>query len=198
MNLSSTLNSEIIRIFATILLPGAFTVIVIFVIVTSFQFDSSVKLTTWATTTGKIIGEHSTLTTVFFFIFTVGGGLIAETFGARFEYHICDWRGRANCSEFSSNWNKYLTLKFENDPIGQKYLRYLHLHLKFELNFGCAILLLAFGIATLDCRYTDVSFGWPLYAVMCASAFLLLWEAISTSINLNNVRKQLVNTYHQA
>ena len=198
MNLSSTLNSEIIRIFATILLPGAFTVVGIYLLVGCFQFENAATLLAWTTKAAGIAGTHSTLATVFFFIATVGGGLIAETFGARFEYHICDWRGKTKCPDFIANWNKYLTLTFEKDPIGQKYLRYLHLHLKFELNFGCSIILLAFAIALLDCQFADVSFGLPLYTVMTVCGALLLWEAISTSINLNSVRKQLVDSYSKA
>ena len=195
MNLSSTLNSEIIRIFATILLPGVLTLLSLAMLFCAFHFPNNAAMLDWLSENAETVGKHSTVLTVFFFILAVGGGILAETIGARFEYHICDWRANKSCDNFSDVWNKYLTLKFEHDPIGQKYLRYLHLHLKFELNFAAAVLLVAISVGFMDWNFKDTSVHWLFYTVCGVGAAALLWESVSSSINLHNVRKQLVEKY---
>ena len=195
MNLSSTLNAEIIRIFATILLPGAVVLLAFAVVGCAFQFESAASAIAWITSQLDDAKKQSTVATVMFFILAVGGGIIAETLGARFEYHVCDSRAKKKHKEFSDIWNKYLRLKFDKDPIGQSYLRYLHLHLKFELNFACALMVLAASILILDWRHADLTVHWALYVSLIVSAILLLLESISSAMNLHAVRQELVNEY---
>lgn len=149
----------------------------------------------WFSANAAEAGKHSTILTVLFFILAVGAGIIAETIGARFEYHICDRAGKRNHENFSAVWNKYLTLKFEHDPIGQTYLKYLHLHLKFELNFSVAVLMFACAVGTMHFQHADWTVDWPFYVSCLVVAAALLWESVASSNNLHTVRKQLVDKY---
>ncbi len=133
-------------------------------------------------------------------------GILLENLGSHFEVDYIDVRLEHYENEkklspsFTEVWNQFLQLSYENEPVGQRYLRNLLVRLKFELSTGIALIGHSIGwLLYGKCCYV---FGGcciaVLYHLVCWSGavYLLFIEAPTTARVLARTRRLLVERYH--
>ena len=195
MNISSTLNSELVRIFAAILLPGAILVLSAMGLVSVWTYGSLKEALLAFDPLLQLAAVWQVPAGLTLFTLVVAGGVFAESLGSWFEDLVSTRCLKKKYTDYESVWNQYLTLAFEHDPVGQKYIRYLILHLKFELNMGTALFLGTVSLGWLD--RCDAAFNIPcaIYTATILLAAFLFYDSCSTAKLLHKVRSQLVEKY---
>jgi len=123
----------------------------------------------------------------------IGAGLIVDTLGDWVEAKVLD-KLHDDPKRMQEEWYRYLRIAFTTEPIGQRYLRSITLHLKFELGMGIALLASLPGILYLNYLKSLLSVGWTLVVavVVPALAGYLFWETLDSSKVLARVRKELL------
>lgn len=117
-------------------------------------------------------------------IAVLAAGLILESLGAYWESHVIDPRMAKRYSEFFQDWYNYLRLAYEHEPVGQRYLRTVHLHLKFELAMWPGLVVCATGINWLNYN-TGMFSAAGIWGVTLA---ILLFAAYFAHESFNSAR----------
>lgn len=128
-------------------------------------------------------------------------GMLLENFGGRFEVCYLDWRIQKRNSDFDVIWNKYLSISYKDEPIGQRYLRNILLRLKFEISMGIAMIPMMKGLLILNYQlHIFESFYLTLLLMVLMpvtiSIYLLFYEARSSSLILDKTRRLLVENFN--
>jgi len=137
-----------------------------------------------------MVNDHPAASTLVMFLVVITCGLIAENFGSRIEF-LFDKRlaKKENHERHREEWFKYLQLAFKCEPVGQRYIRTLVLHLKFELGMAVASPVLAIGVMFL--RASDALRGGVFVGAFILSGYFL-FEASETHCALSEVRHELL------
>ena len=182
MDLTSTLKEGVYRSIATILLPGA-------VAIAPYLFLAVHYFPGLSTAIEQGAAWSAVLLTLIF----IGVGLLTDTLGAFIEEKVLD-QLHDDPKRVREEWYRYLRIAFSQEPIGQRYLRSMTLHLKFELGLGVAIVLGLAGLVWLNCVKSLVSAvpAVGLAVLLLALAAYLFWEARASSEVLARVRQELL------
>lgn len=176
----SMLETEVLRPFATLVIPG----VIVFGPI-ALLFQSQPFIANWTDTHG----------TEWLFLLSCGiifTGLIIESVAS----HLEDWwdgkLDKANAGQHVREWYDYLRLAFEVEPVGHRYLRTRVLQLKFELNAGVAFsasaLLFLFYAVQIDALIVT----FVLTPFCGGLAGLLLTEAKNTHKLLAKTRTEIL------
>ena len=133
------------------------------------------------------------LATTIIIIIILGFGFLSDTLGSTFESYFLDSRRKKENPKFMDNWYLYLRLAFEPEPIGQRYLRKVLMHLKFELNIAVGIIL--FYIGYLIIYFTTSLTNKNLVITSSVSLVLvtyLIFEVDRTSKMLATIREKIL------
>lgn len=119
-------------------------------------------------------------------------GMILEDLGTRLERR---WNNvNENVAKY---WYKYLSLKFDHEPVGIRQATDLQMRLKFELSACCATVLAAIPVVPFLGARTSIWFA----AVTAVAALILAWylwfEARSSYEVLHKIRMHLCDAYAQ-
>lgn len=102
---------------------------------------------------------------------------------------------------FEDVWKKYLTLQFEHEPIGQRYLRNILMRMKFELSLAVGIILFIPGIMYLNTLigiFCNIYYYFIFLIILPASiCFYLIAEGKKSSMILAEVRKSFVTKFYK-
>lgn len=183
MDMTSALKSEIFRPTVIFIIPGSVAAMP-FIFLAVHYFPSL----------ENFLSGNSLLAFLLSLIIAVGFGLVACELGSRVEDSVVDKINRSRDPEIDDIWYRYLRCAFATEPIGQRYIHELVLHLKFELNMGCALLITTAGSLWLN--VVDTFISWCTFTFLAigfvGAAAYLAWEATATGLVLAKVRKELI------
>ena len=186
MDITSAFRTEIFRPLMILVAPGA-TAIAPYALILRHE----------APVISGFLERHSLVGFAVLSIATMAAGFVLEDLGSRLGIWWDD-RLKRRDPEFGPTWDKYLTLAFSPEPVGQRYIRGLLLRMKFETHFALALLISLAGWLWLESIHTHWTFvGLVLFVIghVILSAYLL-FEAHSAVPVLHNVRAQLVNRFY--
>lgn len=169
---------ELFRPLMTLLLPG----VIVLIPGTFVSLDSSLKLQLLA-------DSYQIQSSVLFVLFSLTAGEVLEDLGARLEVFYDEYLSRKPAyRSHTEDWFRYLSLQFEIEPVGHRYLRTLVLRLKFELSMSIALLITVIQIVVFRLR-------WPISLNVTLSVLggYLLYESMATHRALSNLRRELLN-----
>lgn len=123
-----------------------------------------------------------------------------ENFGSWIEVQCYDRRQKKIHKDYKLIWDQYLQLSFENEPIGQRYLRNVLFRMKFELSMAVALLFMVGGFCIYDSVYAillhPLVIIFAIYIIPIGLAIYLIFvEGWSGSKILHDTRKLLVDKY---
>ena len=132
----------------------------------------------------KFACDHREASGLVFVVAATALGIVLENLGARLEE--CYYNRQKNDR---SSWYAYLTLAFEREPIGLRYIRTLVLRMKFELSMAIAGLIVLPGII-----YIPVSCHLKLVSGVLTLALTLyfFWESWSSVSLLEKTRVEIL------
>ena len=153
--LFSAFNSEVFRPLMTLFAPGA------------------IALTPWVIGLMQrfpwfysLINDNRTEATLMLTLIALISGMLLEDFGSHLESRIFDKALNAETNgRHMTDWDRYLRIVYETEPIGAKYIRSILLRMKFELGMSTALLIAAAGV------FATTLAPWPDATVICSSAF---------------------------
>src|SRR5688572_26274529 len=132
MDKITSLNLSFDRIFVQLILPGLIAMF------PGYLFLKEIEPTYIYNAIKAITPTDGIAMIIFSFIL----GMIIENIGSRIEvYYIGERQKKKYGNDYLQTWSKYLQLSFENEPIGQRYLRTILFRMKFELSFAIALLI---------------------------------------------------------
>lgn len=182
MDLTGPLKSEVFRPLATIVVPGA------------------IAVGPWPIILGHYVPQvltfseaHPAAFVAMLLICVIAVGLILEDLGAWIEVRWDDSIDRRQPGH-KKNWDEYLTLKLQDELVGQRYLRTLVLRMKFELSMAPALVLLVVGLVWINAVYRVWS-AWGMLSislVLLLIATYLLWESYDSDRNLGRMHALIV------
>jgi len=181
MDLTSALKNEIFRPLITIAVPGAVAIGPYILLVGHYV--------------PKVRDFWSTNTYGFGFIVLfaiLASGLILEDIGSRIEW--C-WdrclnrkiRGRRRA------WRHYIQLKTNDEIIGQRFLRTIHIRFKFELSMAPAIFSFTIGLLWLNSIYgfwRACAMAW-ITLLLCGLVAYLLKESYDSADQLGDLHESI-------
>lgn len=143
-----------------------------------------------------LLNEGKTLLIVSICFLALIIGIMLENLGSRIEVYIYDTWQKKEHTNYMDVWYAYLTIAFEKEPVGQRYLRNILFRMKFEVSMACALLIMAGGLFALNSR-NDLfeSHFWRcvvIYILPITISFWLLFEGWQSSQILHKVRSLLV------
>lgn len=127
----SAFGSEFFRPLVTILLPGAIAITPAFIALLLSNPDF-----------GHLVGASHIETAAVLITAALLIGLICDDLGARVEVR---W-DKSMPAHHEENWYLYLRQAYRVEPVGQRYIRTLVMHLKFELGSSVGSLLAILGV----------------------------------------------------
>jgi len=149
---------------------------------------------------GLVWQSNSLILSIIGFILAIAIGLILETFGGWIESHVWDKIiQRFIDREHLMQWEKYLQLSMNPEPIGQHYLRTKVMFMKFDLGISLAIVIGWIGFAwlqTLKKFITTLSFCL-LSLILLLLVIYLLWDSYQCAKILNKVRRLLIEVKNE-
>jgi hypothetical protein len=184
MNAADLFKREIFRPFVTLLIPGAVAIIPYILILLHYHSE---LLDFWNKNSGSIL--------TLLLLFAVAVGLIIEDLGAWIESSVLDKILKKKNSNHMVDWDEYLKLSFEKEPIGQQYLDTIVLRMKFELGFGIALIiffagLLWYNIINGFCSWISFLIMTFFIVILCAYLFRESYDSAKT---LGKTRSLLIN-----
>ena len=181
MDLTSTLRGEAFRPMATIIAPGA------------FGLAPFAALAYSASGIGREFWDaHPIAVGVALFILSIAFGLVFENIGSRVEHWIDKSVARKDPT-FDPTWRAYLMLTYEQEPIGQRYLRTILFRLKFELGILGSAPAQGLGWFLVFCA-AGASW-WYRGGALVGALILIVWffyEARDSTKVLAELRRDLV------
>lgn len=119
-------------------------------------------------------------------------GMLMEDFGSRIE--ICLWRLFSGNEERDKDWEMYLQLKTKDEIIGQRYLKTVHMRLKFELSLIPALVVFGIGANWYNHCFGNVAQDHMTWAsiVLAVLVIYLVYESNSSIVVLANTRKHVI------
>jgi uncharacterized RDD family membrane protein YckC len=184
MNATGLFKREIFRPFVTLLIPGAVAIIPYILIVMHYQ--------PWLL---HLVTKNSGFTLTLLIFLAVAVGLIIEDLGACIESGVLDKFLQKKNSNHMADWDEYLKLTFEKEPIGQQYLDTIVLRMKFELGFCIALLVLWVGLLWFNiirgfCSWDSFLIITGIIIIFCG---YLLRESYDSARTLSKTRSLLIN-----
>ena len=169
MDPTSPLKADVLRPFATLVVPGAFAVGPWFYVVAQ---QSTKVMRFWM--------EDTYVAILLGLVAAIAAGLMLENIGAKLE-HAWDGVVDKKCPNQMKRWNNYLKLSGIDDLVGQRYLRTIVLRMKFELAMGPAILIGWTAICALNWTQSL----WPVENVYRGALVMLIvvWWLLGESRN---------------
>jgi hypothetical protein len=158
LDIAGATKSEVFRPIATIAIPGAIAVAPYVIIV---QHYIPRVLEFWK--------EHDTAFSAIVVACVLAAGLLLEDLGAILESQVLDRLLDKRHPGHRDNWDRYLQLRIKDEFVGQRYLRTMVTHLKFELAMLPSILCLWVGLLWVEVLH-DV---WKGCGFLLLSLFLL-------------------------
>ena len=187
----TSLNLSFDRVLIQLIIPGLIAAFPFMLIFTDVQLQSLVD----------DIQHVSPLSTLGIVLIALIVGIMIENIGSRIEVYYYDWRQKDLHTDYIQVWKKYLQLSYENEPVGQRYLRNILFRMKFELSMAVALVIMAIGFCIYESLYTislpSVIKIIALYvAPVAVSTYLIFLEGWSSSKILHDTRKLLVDKYY--
>lgn len=183
MDLTSTLKGEVVRPFVTLVIPGA-TAIAPFLV--------KARLTVPALAT--YLETHRTIALLGLIVTVLAMGLILESLGALWESKVIDARLAKRYPDLYTEWYEYLRLSFDKEPVGQRYLRTVTLHLRFEVAMAPALFFAAGGANWLNTDLGILSatrMGVATVIILLLSGYFA-WQSSNSAEVLAKVRYALL------
>jgi len=186
----TSLNLSFDRVLIQLVIPGLIAMFPYLLVFTDVEFKSLATQ----------FQEINTLSTLVVILVALITGIMIENIGSRIEVYYYDWRQKKRHVDYELIWEQYLQLSYENEPIGQRYLRNILFRMKFELSTAIALLIMVIGFGVYESLYTI----WlhPAIKVLALylfplgiSAYLIFLEGWSSSRVLHGTRKLLVDKY---
>lgn len=152
----------------------------------------------------KILLEDEVLSFILVFTFvSLVLGIIIENLGSRIEVRFYDRKQNIPGSDYMKIWDKYLTLAYDPEPIGQHYLRNILFRMKLELSIGISLIIMVIGLGIYNYYSTIFYSFWQnllvIYLLPLSTAiYLLVSEGFASSKVLHNTRKLLVEKYYKS
>ena len=172
MDIVSGLRSELFRPFAVYIVPGSIAVAP-FIILSRHYFTS-------IATFGK---EFPSLIVAIIIVSVVAAGLILEAVGARIECWL-DKIVNRRFPDSKMQWGEYLSLYLNDEIVGQRYLRTVVMHMKFELSCAPALVAHAIGLVWINhidaMAFEKLSVWWVVLPILLVAVYLL-WESLSSA-----------------
>jgi hypothetical protein len=176
----SAFGSEVFRPLATIVIPGAMAISTWFVVL--LQRFPTVR---------NLAEANHTETALLLALASIATGLLVEDIGSRIESRWFDKKlvKQPGFSQHDDEWDQYLRLTFNIEPVGQRYLRTILLRFKFEVGTAVALLFSCPGLF-----WTSLGYPWAAFwfAMCVALASFLLFEASSSHRVLSEVRHEIL------
>jgi len=182
MDFSSTLKNEIFRPLTTIVVPGSVAIAPFVLLLGHYVPGVRVFWQLNAYGFGFIL-----------LISILASGLVLEDFGSRIEV-VWDYFLEKKYPGRRENWREYLTLKVQDEYIGQRFLRTIFTRFKFELSMGPAVIAFTVGLIWLNNIYSFwqgcnmffiavLLFGFSIY---------ILRESYDSADQLGDLHKRIV------
>ena len=184
MDIESTLKDEIFRPLATTIVPGAFA-IGPYILVAGY----------YVPTVAQFWNDHPSAFVTLSGFFVVAAGLILEDLGSEIEVCWLDKRMKSLDADFENTWFKYLQLtENEQNSVGLRYLRTVHLRFKFELSLIPALFFMMIGLIWLNVIYKYLACTGTILlpAFILVLIAYLSYEARQGAKLLHDVRKQVL------
>lgn len=148
-----------------------------------------------------LINNQTVLITTFTLL-GVAAGMIVDNIGGRFELHVIDKSLKNEFPLLKNDWEKFLCITYEHEPVGHRYLRNMLFRMKFELSTGVALIPMSIGTAIIAYRFGFFanSFWWTILSLtvqLLISSYLLFIEAKSSAKILAKTRMMLVDEFYQ-
>lgn len=184
MDFLSAFKSEVFRPIATLFVPGSTTVAPYVLILLNYNPTINIF---WE--------DHPIIFVTLIIMSALSVGMILENIGSHLESAVWDELIETTTHTHLSEWNKYLQLKFDIEPVGQRYLRTILLRMKFESSFGLSLFLCWLGLLWLNIKWQY----WQPFPFSVASVFILflsaflIWESYGSAWTLADIRHLLVN-----
>jgi hypothetical protein len=182
----SGLKAELFRPLTTVLVPGLLAIAPF----TAIAFARFPKLE-------ALLSSSLGMSALLLFL-GVLSGMLMEDFGSRIELFL--WRCFSGTPERDEEWAKYLQLKTTDEIVGQRYLKTVHLRLKFELSMVPALIMFAAGGLWYNDLYGNISQRHIILAtlIIINLVFYLLYEANSSIVLLADTRKHVIAACHSS
>jgi hypothetical protein len=119
-------------------------------------------------------------------------GMLMEDVGSQIESNL--WRWFSKNDERDADWATYLQLKTKDEIIGQRYLKTIHMRLKFELSLIPALVMFGIGANWYNHCYGNVAeehMRWASIAVALLVIYLA-YESNTSIVLLADTRKHVI------
>jgi hypothetical protein len=182
MDITSTLKNEVFRPLTSIIIPGSIAIgPYLFVIYRHFP-----GLALFAQ-------NYSILFLFVVFASATAAGLVLEDIGGLIE-DFWDCVLNKKQKDRKQYWHDYLKLKINDEYIGQRYLRTVHVRFKFELSTIPALLIFLPGFIWVNSLFILFQF-WPMFwlcTTTLATAGYLTYESYDSAKVLGSCHKSIV------
>jgi hypothetical protein len=183
MDFSSAVKSDSLRPVATIVAPGAVAVSP-YVVILGYYVPVVTRF--W--------NEHEAAFAFIVALSILTAGFILEEVGSLIEV---GWDAKLMKQyDFHGDvWRIYLQLKLKDDIVGQRYLRDVLTHMKFELAMSPALLLCVVALVWINAIYAIWSACTMFFIalVLLAISAFLLWESYQSAELLSRTRRAIVD-----
>jgi hypothetical protein len=189
MDIGEATKSEVFRPLATVAIPGAVAVAP-YIVVAQHYIPRVLEF--WK--------EHDTAFSAIVVACMLAAGLMLENIGSLIEGRVFDRVLERRFPGHGANWQRYLQLRIRDEYVGQRYLRNVVTHLKFELAMLPSIVCLWIGLAWIQAIHKV----WKGYGFLLLSFFMfavvtyLVFEAYSSAKALGSTRKLLIDAVDNA
>lgn len=181
----SAFRSEVFRPVVTNAFPGGLAIFP-FVILVNGHFP---ELATYR-------DGHEAVYFTIVALLTVGVGVLIEDVGT-FVESLLDKALRRKFPDMVTEWETYLrkTYSPSSEPVGQRYLRAILLHLKFELSLGVALFPFYLGMLFVNTQRAWFSCSFMIWLGLGLFAFfvILMYSAYISGQLLVKIRKNLLS-----
>jgi len=144
---------------------------------------------------GLVWQSNSLILSIIGFLVAIAIGLILETFGGWIESHIWDKIIQKFVDpDHLLQWERYLQLSMNPEPIGQHYLRTKVMFMKFDLGVALAIVIGWIGFAWLQSLRVFITMRsfWLLSLLLLSLVIYLFWDSYRCAKILSQVRRLLI------
>jgi len=182
MELGDPLKPEVLRPFATIIVPGVIAV-----------GPYTLLLGYYVPVVTEFWTKHPRVFSLLMATAILAVGFIIADFGELIE-NVCDTRLTRKNPLHDEQWHEYLRLELNDELIAQRFLRSKVTQFKFELAMVPALVIFWFGLLWLEAiyRYLPVC-GFILFTIVFAIATLyLLWESYNSADALDTIRTHIL------
>ncbi|HET7163166.1 MAG TPA: hypothetical protein VFI32_10910 [Rhodanobacteraceae bacterium] len=136
---------------------------------------------------------YPTLAHSLLFASVIVAGVVCDGLGSFIEAKWDDMRD--DDLDVEENWYKYLSMVFEREPVGYRYLSRLVTALYFELSMLFAVPIFMFGACVLAwLRFPAFRVASVICTIVCivGAALFFLWQAYTTHGVICTTRRELM------